>query len=76
MNNNIHLTINSQQNFLDESVEEKFSIILGTLYRSYYYSSSVSATGTEISITLKTSISKWDSKKYNLNELAEMFELK
>lgn len=74
MDDNIHLTIISKQNLSDPYVEEKLPIALNSLYRSFYYSSSVAPTNTEISITLKTNTSKWDSKKYNLHELGEMFE--
>ncbi|MBL4745140.1 MAG: hypothetical protein JKY08_02105 [Flavobacteriaceae bacterium] len=48
---------------------------LGIIYRSFYYSSSVAPTVTVISITLKTDNSKWDSEKYDLHQLGEMFEL-
>ena len=75
INNNIHLTINTKQNLSDEYVEEVMTMTLGTLYRSFYYNSSVAPTDTAISITLKTDNSKWDSKKYDLHQLGEMFEL-
>lgn len=76
INNNIHLTINTKQNLFDEYVEGKMTMTLGTLYRSFYYSSSIVPIDTAISITLKSDNSKWDSKKYDLHQLGEIFELK
>lgn len=76
LNHNIHLNITSPKNFSDEYVEAKLTMALERLYRSFYYRSSIAATDTKISVTLITEASKWNSKKYSLFELGEMFKLK
>lgn len=75
-NNNIHLIINTKKQISDEYAEEKLTMTLGTLYKIFYNSSSVAPADTVISVTLKTDISKWESKKYDLLQLGKMFKLK
>ncbi|MGJ8685661.1 MAG: hypothetical protein ACSHWW_13605 [Nonlabens sp.] len=73
-NNHTQLIINSKEKLTDKFIKDKATITLGAFYKSFLLSSSRVSTETKLSFSIISANSKWESKKYDLLELGEMFK--
>ena len=63
--------ITVQENNLESLMIET----LGNFYLSFYQSSNIAATDSELLISYKSENISWESEPYNLFELGEMYDL-
>lgn len=74
-NNEFLFTISTNSEIQKSELDEIMISTLGEFYKNFYLSSNEAATKSTLQVTIKSSSGSWSTRKYDLFELGEKYEI-